>query len=694
MRSNLSKISMLLALAATVPAPYAGADTWSAGDYGGVGLLQTPTARMNSEGEFTLNYSDTQEYRRMAATLQLYPWLETTARYTDIRYRLYSQSPGFSNDQTLKDKGFDVKLLLNRESDWLPQLALGLRDVAGTGIFAGEYVVANKRFGDFDVSLGMGWGYLGQRDNITNPLCEIADRMCTRPTGTSGSGGKFEVNQWFRGPAALFGGVNYTTPIDGLSLKAEYDPNHYQNDRAGRPIVVDSPWNFGAHYRYNDTLSFNAGYQRGNTFSFGFTVRTNFDQSYQPKSEPPPRQAQLEQSPNSSLSSIDYDLLSRQLLAESGFVVSDIAASDTTVTFYGFHTKFADHETAVDRAARVLADTLPESIQRYEFAELNSGFALSQHNVNAEQFKAAYRGERMDAKATTDAISMSNVRRGAERVYSSDFEVQNFSYGLRPFIAQSFGAPETFYMYQIGVMVNGNYRFDDHFSVSGNLGVNVLSNYDRFNFLVDGYPETLPRVRTRIREYAKKDVWIENLQLNYNHQFSDDHYGILYAGYIERMFAGVGAEWLYRPLQSDFAFGVDVNYVKQRDPDNLFGIEDYSVLTGHASVYWDLPFVDDSKLILRGGRFLAKDVGTHIEFTHTFDSGITAGAYAALTNVSAADYGEGSFTKGFYLSIPFDVLFDKYSKARGGIAWSPLFRDGGQLLYRSRQLYYTTESRD
>jgi hypothetical protein len=696
-------LAVLMALAVAVPAPLAWAQKvpapYASGDYGGMGLMQTPTARMNKEGEFSLHYSDTQEYRRMAATLQLYPWLEATARYTDIRYRLYSQFPGFSNDQSYKDKGFDVKLLLLQERDWLPQVAVGFRDLAGTGIFAGEYVVANKRFGDFDLSLGMGWGYLGRRDNIKNPFCEVADRFCDRTGGFTGSGGKFEIDKWFRGPAALFGGVNYYTPIDGLTLQAEYDPNDYQRDNAGRPIVVDSAWNVGAHYSYTDNLTFNLGYQRGNTLSFGFTLRTNFDTLWTPKTDLPARKAKLEQSPAQSLTDVDMQKLSADILTESGFVVTDVAEQQSTVTLYGYQSRFRDYENAVDRAARVLADTLPESIKRYEIAEVSRGFALVQHNVNATQFKAAYRGESMQAQATSDAITTSNVRRGAERIYSSNdnqaAEAIKFTYQFKPFINQAFGSPETFYFYQVGVMTNLNYQLEDNFDISGKIGVNLHNNYDEFNFLVDAYDEALPRVRTRIREYnVGTDVWIEELQANYSHQFTDNQYATLYAGYFERMFAGVGAEYLYRPLNSDIAVGIDVNYVKQRDPYSEFGLEDYSVVTGHASLYWDLPYVDDSKLILRAGRFLAKDVGTHIEFNHTFATGITAGAYAAFTNVSAEDYGEGSFTKGFYLTIPFDVLFTKSSKGSGGIAWSPLFRDGGQMLHRSRQLYYMTESRD
>ena len=127
-------------------------------DFGGTGLLQMPTARMARSGEFSASYRDNEEYRRYAVSLQLIDWLETTIRYTDVRTRPYSPYASFSGDQTYKDKAFDLKARLWQESYWLPQVSVGMRDIAGTGLFDSEYLAASKRAGPFDFSLGMGWG--------------------------------------------------------------------------------------------------------------------------------------------------------------------------------------------------------------------------------------------------------------------------------------------------------------------------------------------------------------------------------------------------------------------------------------------------------------------------------------------------------------------------------------------------------
>jgi hypothetical protein len=682
-------------------------------DFGGVGLMQTPTARMNPYGEMSINYADSDIYRRTAFSIQLFPWLETTARYTDIRYRLYSSDPNFSGDQTLKDKGFDAKLLLNYEGKYLPQFAVGLQDVGGTGIFAGEYIVANKRFsagslGGFDVSLGMGWGYLGRRDNISNPFCDIADRMCEREQGFTGRGGKFEVDKWFRGPAAVFGGVQYYVPMPeawgGLSLMAEYDPNDYQQDRAGVPIEVDSPWNFGANYALNENISFKVGYQRGNTVTFGFTLNYNFNSAHQLKLEPAKRQASPEHVPPASLNDVDYNKLANDLLRESGWSVAhaDLPVARRsldyerpgrdTVTLEATQTRFRNTAEAVDRAARILADSLPEHIAEYQIKEFSGNLGIKQHNINAKAYKTAYRGERFYAQ-TENAIHTTSVNPKTAITANNNTFKNDFTWSIQPDLDQSFGGAEAFYIYQLSLKANAKYTLTNAWDISGKLGIDVANSYDKFNFLIDSQDTPLPKVRTRIREYAvNQNVWLDNLQVNYTKQLGNNLFASAYGGYLERMFGGVGGEVLYRPLNSDFAYGLDLNYVKQRDPYQDLGFDDYSVLTGHASLYYNADKLfngafGNSTVIARVGRFLAKDEGIQLEYQHEFDSGVIAGAFAAFTNVSDEDYGEGSFTKGFFLSIPFDLFFVRNTKTRGTIGWMPILRDGGQMLHRSRPLY-------
>ena len=48
-------------------------------------------------------------------------------------------------------------------------MAVGIRDMVGTGFAGAEYIVASKEVGGFDVTVGMGWGRLAGNGDFENP---------------------------------------------------------------------------------------------------------------------------------------------------------------------------------------------------------------------------------------------------------------------------------------------------------------------------------------------------------------------------------------------------------------------------------------------------------------------------------------------------------------------------------------------
>ena len=83
-----------------------------------------------------------------------------------------------------------------------------------------------------------------------------------------------------------------------------------------------------------------------------------------------------------------------------------------------------------------------------------------------------------------------------------------------------------------------------------------------------------------------------------------------------------------------------------------------------------------------------------LDISRRFDNGITVGAFATRTNVSAQQFGEGSFDKGVYLRIPFDAMLPKSSNGMADFTWKPLTRDGGARLMRRNTLFELTSMRD
>ncbi|KHN54676.1 YjbH domain-containing protein [Pectobacterium fontis] len=655
-------------------------------DFGGTGLLQMPTARMADTGEFSLNYRDNEEYRRYSISLQLFDWLETTVRYTDTRTKPYSNNVAFSGDQTQKDKGFDVKARLWQESYWMPDVSLGLRDIAGTGLFDSEYLVASKRMGPFDFTFGLGWGNMAESGNIKNPACSFKASFCQRSTSFKAGGGQFEFENFFHGSAALFGGIEYQTPWDPLRLKLEYDGNDYSSEFAGA-IKQDSPFNIGAVYRVGDALDTTLSWQRGNTLMWGFTLRTNFN-SLKPNylDDAPPVYAPVQDGKGTN-----WQLVSKELSDKAGYKDADIYADQKQVTIVADQTKYRDSEEATQRAATVLANHVPGNIDEYHLVQRSQRLPIASTAVDAKAFNQVQQAAvplGQPEPETHRKEPVSDVR-GQQVLFA---EPDRLTYSLDPTLVQSFGGPESFYMYQIALKGNADYRLSDHWSVGGTATLNLVNNYDKFNYKTppaDG--AALPRVRTWVREYiTSSDLLLTNLQLTRRDNPAQDWYTQVYGGYLEMMYAGVGSEVLYRPFGKSWALGLDVNYAKQRDWNDIMRMADYDVVTGHLTAYWELPFVEGTVAKVSVGRYLAGDKGVTLDLSRRFDSGIVAGAFATKTNVSAAEYGEGSFTKGFYISIPFDLLFTEPTVKRGSVGWVPLTRDGGQMLQRRSPLYDVT----
>ncbi|MEG0007274.1 MAG: YjbH domain-containing protein [Aeromonas sp.] len=661
----------------------------SQSDFGGVGLLQMPTARMARVGEFSVNYMDNEEYRRWSMSVQPLEWFEATLRYTDVRSRLYSNDPNFSGDQSYKDKGLDMKFRLWKESTWVPIVSLGVRDLMGTGLFDSEYVVASKRVGPFDFTLGMGWGNMAESGNVQNPFCTLSDAWCSRDSSYSSGGGKFEFGNMFHGPAALFGGIEYQTPWDPLRLKLEYDGNDYSNEFAGT-ISQSKAVNVGAVYRLTNYLDTHLSYQRGNTLMWGVTLRTNFNDLYQPHLDESRPTYQSTQTPE-TIAQVDWRSFAEKSETNAGWNEPSFYTEKDAVIVVGEQQKYRDRDEAITRTSLLAANQLPATVKSLHVVERQRNLMVQESVIDLDSVR-----ETNVTQVLGQEKSVQQHQQKAEPIKGSPRYVSKpdrISYSLDPSLTQSIGGPESFYMYQIGLNANGELRITDKDWLQGTVFVNLANNFDKFNYTTppkDG--EALPRVRTWIREYVdSSNVLLNNLQLTHLEQMSPEWFGQVYAGYLEMMYAGAGGEVLYRPFGSSWAIGMDANWVKQRDWNNTLQMADYDVATGHLTGYWDVPFMDGVMTKVSVGRYLAGDVGGTLDLSKRFDSGIVMGAYATLTDVSAEEYGEGSFTKGIYITIPFDLMLIRPTTSKGTIGWVPLTRDGGQMLNRSHSLYDLSE---
>jgi len=350
----------------------------------------------------------------------------------------------------------------------------------------------------------------------------------------------------------------------------------------------------------------------------------------------------------------------------------------------------------VDRAMQVLHRFAPGSVRHFVLEFQSRGIPFTLIEANRSEWLATQTQGQVPSlklpplevmKAPSQVVERAAVE-GADQ-FQRDTRASFFKVG--PSYSQILGGPDGFVLFQAGVRASFEHSLQPSTWLNGNVNLRVLDNYERFKY---DAPTDLPRVRTHQREFVTTSTaTISNLQLTHVEDFGAGHYASAYGGLLESMYAGVGGEWLYRPWKGPLAFGVDINQVRQRAFAQDFGLREYGVTTGHASAYWDTGW-NDLQVIVQAGRYLAGDVGATFDVRRVFPNGTAIGAWATKTNLSAAQFGEGSFDKGIYVTVPFDLLLPRSSQWTGTAAWTPLTRDGGARLARGVTLFDLTSQRD
>jgi hypothetical protein len=737
-------------LLAVVPARAADFDGLFAGsdDYGGVGLLQTPTARMRDDGEFGLGISTVRPYNQVHFFLQPLPWLETVVRYTAVTNRLYG-GPSSTSGQSYKDKSADVKVRLLNETKYWPSLALGVQDIGGTGLFSSEYLVGSYHYYDFDFSAALAWGRLGSSGDIPNPFGAFGhhfnrDRYAKQDLGQGGTPG---LSSWFTGKnIGPFGGVAWNTPVKGLSLRVEYDGNGYKHEGLGDTQRQDSPVNFGIAYRGLRGLDLGVGYERGNRVMARIAIYTNLQSlrgvaktadpqplAVPPRPQPPapadtaasPAQAPEAAPPDSTAVPRQYgasipvlggattpsgsasaslpvsetenrsleqafitDL--RQSLRQQGFslIALDYDRPSKEVRVWLNQDRFRNPAKAVGRAARVLSATAPAEILKFTIINVDLGVETYRATLRRADFESAARAA-ADPDVALASIQLTGPGDGfGNAEYFDATRMPKFSWDMGPAVRQSVGGPDGFYFGQLYWKVGGAVALTDHLNITSAAGFNIINNFNDIKLQSNS---ALPHVRSDIVKYLQrgKDSLI-NLEADYIWSPLPSLYHRMSAGIFEEMYGGVATELLYRPYGRSWAAAIDLNRVKKRAFDGGFGFQDYQVTTGHVTLYYEPGFYN-LLFKLSAGQYLAHDRGGTIDISREFNSGVRAGVFATKTNVSAAQFGEGSFDKGLYLVLPLDLFFARSTRREAAFSFRPLTRDGGQMVYDGPELYFAVQ---
>jgi len=685
---------------------------------GGVGLVQMPSARMRPEGTLSTSLTLSPPYRRVNIMVQAFPWLEYGLRYTNIRNRLYGPIE-FSGDRKYVDKSLDLKFRLFEETELWPQMAIGMIDAVGTGLFSSEYFVATKRFGSVDVSSGLFFGKFSGSGALDNPVGAVADRFDRRRNSNQGLGGKPAIASWFTGPASPFIGFEWAPPnLPDWTVKVEYTANNsYQEPyRDGTLYRIKNPtsrFNYGVTYKLNDWVGLGFGVERGYQLVAGINLHTSINKKPIPKylDSPPLVVNRLDQSKNLQdlINKPDqWTALVKELEKKTLWKIQSISRSDSELTLTFLKTEGVYVRDRIDLIGRVLTNYLDNTVRRFIIYVSSSGLDLTTVVIDRERFVQDKTEllppiEKERSPAVTEiqptrvqSEPSTTVYDGLKQRNSNGYAWGNFSGEIGGSYSHLLGGPTGYWLFQLGLRAHGEWRPAARTWFDGAINLRLLDNYnDLYN-----NPKTgdLPEVRTRLRDYLKTPNPITIPHAQWTHvgkmaQVESGHFYSIYGGLLETMFGGLGAEYLYRPWHSRTAFGIDINHVRQRDYNQWGTLQGYEGLSGHLTGYWMTGW-NGVTVKAKAGQYLAGDVGVTLDLSRRFSSGAVIGALATKTNVSSAGFGEGSFDKLLYLRLPFDLLLPKRSNSEANFLWRNITSNAGAILNRRHSLFELTDKRD
>jgi len=656
--------------------------------YGTQGIIDMPSAVAPPDAEIAGNLSVFGDTQRATLTFQLLPRVTGSFRYSLI---------------DTYDRSFDVQYQIADEGRIRPALAVGLRDFIGTGRYSSEYIVATKTLGsNVRVTGGLGWGRLGSLDGFTNPLGVIDERFETRPDDSIDTGGTVLAGQFFRGDAALFGGVEWRLNEDWTGL-AEYSSDVYQRETDLVGFDRQSPLNFGVTWTPNDRYQIGAYYMYGTDIGVSATFVTDptsrrFDSGLE--SAPIPVAVRGE----NLVAAQSWPTVQQQtaglnalgtILATDDFVLLSAEVNGNTIRVRFENTKYRTEAQALGRVARLVSQAAPANVDTFVLEPTQRGIALSSVTIRRGDL------ERLENTAgAADAIFERAVfadAAGPAPSYTFDSDVSPLLWGVYPYLEIALFDGEKPLRADVGVEAAFQYELRPNLIFAGTYRQRFEGNREEVGSISTS---SLPDVRrTGLRYGAESGGGIENLFLSWYARPGRDLYSRVSVGYLERGFGGVSGEVLWKPVDSRLALGAEVNYTLLRDYDlglgfrpacsdldcTVFDGEGYDVVTGHVSAYYD--FENGFQAQVDVGRYLAGDWGASFSLDREFANGWKVGAYFTLTDVDFEDFGEGSFDKGIRLEIPTDWSLGTPTRDNTATTLTSLERDGGARLRIDGRLY-------
>jgi len=631
--------------------------------WGTTGLIRTPNGRVIEDGDlrFTISQSDT--YRNFAVTFGFFPFLELNGRIAELLDQRMSGSEweGYGN---WKDKSADFKILLFQEEEHIPSISIGIEDFHGTHLFHSEYIVVSKEFKNLDFTLGYGGNLLGSLFKEKNTEVRELD--------------------------GVFGGVEWKVNPN-VSFLLEYDPTE---KTAGTEKEIESHYNFGLRWKPFRWLNLGYSFQRGREHSFCFAFIYPFGESLIPQKPDEPFYGPVDHTPliSSFLETGITPRLSKicDYLIEEGFSNVKITLSDDMKQLYVEYEnkKYLSPVKELSRVLRVVVSQSPSDVERIHITVKSKDIPMFKVSLAPEDFIHFLNGkisneELLEKIEIKYAVSNSNSSWWNDDITVEGKKDNSFSYGINPFAIESYlNDPSGFYKARVGPTVLLQKNFGKGLNAETYLRFPFFSNVSTNLSSISNEP-----IRSDIVDYlSDTGVVVEDLFFNKFFKFQENSFYRLTAGYLELQFAGISAEYLKIFKGGKFALGSEITLAKKREPDSVFGLEEFTSFTSFLNGYVYIPELS-TNLHASCGKFLAGDKGVKLQITRYIRGGSVFLWYTKTGTNKFTGANRGYSDKGVGFTLPIRVFQNYDCRGSYGYALSPWSRDVGQKVNQVYSLY-------
>ena len=184
-----------------------------------------------------------------------------------------------------------------------------------------------------------------------------------------------------------------------------------------------------------------------------------------------------------------------------------------------------------------------------------------------------------------------------------------------------------------------------------------------------------------------RDYSFEQLGLDQTLRISQRIFGRISAGYLERMYAGLGGEILQFFGDGNLALGLEADWARKREPETQFSLMDFKRHTFLGNLYY---YFEDLDLTVhaRYGRYLAGDVGRLFDVGRQYDTGVVVGLWYSFTDTDdLSGFNRDYNDKGIYVSLPARMFLTHDSPKMYRYRIAPWTRDVAATVSHRQTLF-------